>query len=358
LSVQIKHRRDTAANIAGFTPAQGELIVDTTNNRVIAGDGSTAGGWPAAGLVDMAGGFVNKLRNGTMDVWQRGTSFTVTTAGAYTADGWIVTPTGASVSVTQGGGLHLTKAALLITGATGVTDVQISQRIESYLAAQLCGQQVTVQALINNQTGAAITPTLTVKRPSTQDGWGGTITTDISAVSLQSCPNGATTQIAYTFPANSACYQGLQISFDLGNNFGSSAKSASLTEFDLRITPWAATGICNAPPAVEYRNIAIETVLCQRYYFQLNFSVGYTFMDGYNTSPSNATYQTTLPVSIRATPTFSMIGSFSFSSNLSGVFVAGSSQAMFLSATVTSTGRYYGQTTTGYTGALVANAEL
>ena len=48
MSVQVKHRRDTAANIALFTPAQGEIIVDTDNKRLIVGDGATAGGIPAA----------------------------------------------------------------------------------------------------------------------------------------------------------------------------------------------------------------------------------------------------------------------------------------------------------------------
>jgi len=48
MSVQVKHRRDSAANIATFTPAQGELVVDTTNNRVIVGDGATLGGWATA----------------------------------------------------------------------------------------------------------------------------------------------------------------------------------------------------------------------------------------------------------------------------------------------------------------------
>ncbi len=56
MSVQVKRRRDTAANIAGFTPAQGELIVDTTNNRVIVGDGVTAGGFPAAKLSEVLTG--------------------------------------------------------------------------------------------------------------------------------------------------------------------------------------------------------------------------------------------------------------------------------------------------------------
>jgi hypothetical protein len=50
MSVQVKRRRDTASNIAGFTPAQGEIIVDTTNCRMIVGDGATVGGFPAAKL--------------------------------------------------------------------------------------------------------------------------------------------------------------------------------------------------------------------------------------------------------------------------------------------------------------------
>ena len=55
MSVQIKRRRDSAANIASFTPAQGEIVVDLTNNRMIVGDGSTVGGWPAARLIEAGG---------------------------------------------------------------------------------------------------------------------------------------------------------------------------------------------------------------------------------------------------------------------------------------------------------------
>jgi hypothetical protein len=49
MSVQVKRRRDTATNVAAFTGAQGELIVDTTNNRLRVMDGSTSGGWPPGG---------------------------------------------------------------------------------------------------------------------------------------------------------------------------------------------------------------------------------------------------------------------------------------------------------------------
>lgn len=53
MSVQVKRRREAAAFLAGFTGAQGELIVDTTNNRVQVHDGATAGGFPAAKLAEV-----------------------------------------------------------------------------------------------------------------------------------------------------------------------------------------------------------------------------------------------------------------------------------------------------------------
>lgn len=53
MSVQVKRRRDSAVNVAAFTGAQGELVVDTTNNRVTVHDGVTAGGWAAAKLSEV-----------------------------------------------------------------------------------------------------------------------------------------------------------------------------------------------------------------------------------------------------------------------------------------------------------------
>ena len=53
MSVQVKSRRDTAANLAAFTGAQGEIVVDTTNNRIALQDGVTPGGWPAAKLSEV-----------------------------------------------------------------------------------------------------------------------------------------------------------------------------------------------------------------------------------------------------------------------------------------------------------------
>jgi major tropism determinant Mtd-like protein len=53
LSEQLQLRRGTSAQVAAFTGAQGETVMDTTNNRLVVNDGSTAGGWAAAKLTEV-----------------------------------------------------------------------------------------------------------------------------------------------------------------------------------------------------------------------------------------------------------------------------------------------------------------
>ena len=50
MSEQLQLRRGVASAIVNFTGAQGEVVVDTTNNRLIVNDGATAGGFAAARL--------------------------------------------------------------------------------------------------------------------------------------------------------------------------------------------------------------------------------------------------------------------------------------------------------------------
>jgi hypothetical protein len=50
LSEQLQLRRGAATQVAAFTGAQGETVVDTSNNRLVVNDGTTAGGHPAARL--------------------------------------------------------------------------------------------------------------------------------------------------------------------------------------------------------------------------------------------------------------------------------------------------------------------
>jgi len=50
MSIQVKRRREAASFLSTYTGAAGELLVDTTNNRVQVHDGVTPGGFPAAKL--------------------------------------------------------------------------------------------------------------------------------------------------------------------------------------------------------------------------------------------------------------------------------------------------------------------
>ena len=110
MSVQVKHRRDTAANIAAFTPAQGEMIVDTTNNRMIVGDGALAGGYAAAKLSEVP---VAPSAHGA-------------TAGLQ----WIeqlITCSGATTNIPLGATVVILAVALrVVTNVTGCTSITIN----------------------------------------------------------------------------------------------------------------------------------------------------------------------------------------------------------------------------------------
>ena len=53
MSEQLQLRRGTSTQVAAFTGAQGEAVMDTTNNRLVVNDGATAGGFPAAKLAEV-----------------------------------------------------------------------------------------------------------------------------------------------------------------------------------------------------------------------------------------------------------------------------------------------------------------
>lgn len=254
------------------------------------------------------GGMVNKFRNGTFDVWQYGTSIAVPTTGAYTADGWIVVPTGASVNASQAAGRGPTVNSLKVIGATGVTDVIIKQRIESSFAAPLVGGNVTVQARIENNTGAAIIPTLTVRHANASDNWSAS-TVDVNAVALQSCANGAWTQVSYSYTDPGFSANGIEVAFDFGNNFGSSAKSIQITECDIRVSPLPSSQAIVTPAqqlaSPELRPLATELHLCQRYFYSTfgnNIAPGTATPNGLS-SVSSANSGLTFPTAMRIAPT-------------------------------------------------------
>ncbi len=74
MSVQVQWRRGAATNIAAFAPAQGEIVVDETNNRAVVGDGSTPGGWPAAKLSEVV---LNNATSNVVALGPKGSAITI-----------------------------------------------------------------------------------------------------------------------------------------------------------------------------------------------------------------------------------------------------------------------------------------
>lgn len=221
-------------------------------------------------------GYVNKFRNASMTVASRGSSGTVSSgSAAYTLDGHYLKATGASLAwAQQASSLGSAPKSLQLSCASGLTDAQWWLPIIGTDAAPLAGQTVTVQFKVKNNSGASITPTLSVKHLNASDAgvsgpWTGgspaSNTTDVNAVSLQACANGQTTICAYTFTANSASGNGLAVQVDFGGGLNASSGTVTIGDPDIRVTPGATTGLQSVVQIPEIRTFPAEYAQCAHY---------------------------------------------------------------------------------------------
>ena len=97
-------------------------------------------------------GFKNRIINGAMSVWQRGTSFAGIATSAYTVDRWQSTIAGSSLNVTASQSTSVPSNAFeyslqyqqVSSSATSVTEYATRQRFELNNVRDLAGNSVTV----------------------------------------------------------------------------------------------------------------------------------------------------------------------------------------------------------------------
>lgn len=265
--------------------------------------------------VAMGAGSVNKFRNGTMDIAQRGTSGTVASGGSnYTLDGWKIAPTGASAAWSHQYNQNLSGSAIRIACASGMTACAFVHRIESYIAAQLLNadksaQPVTTQFTIFNNTGAVITPQIALGYASAQDNFS-TVTSDLAATNLQTIANGSRGAVSYTYVPNTALASGLQVQLLFGGALNAASGYVDISFADIRATPGVATGLNANPPSPEMREVQAELAFCQRYVqksYPQGVSPGTNQGAGGQTlavsAPSSGAMTWPLSVTMRAAPT-------------------------------------------------------
>jgi hypothetical protein len=209
------------------------------------------------------GAFRNKIRNATAVVWGRGASVTMTAGAglAYGPDGFMVSCTGANVTVAQAaanGGAYA-PFGIRLTGQPGVTGTKINFAIESSIAAPLAGRKVFFQVkMVNN--AASVTPTFTLKHANSADTWSSS-TTDVSAANLQTAAaSGAVTQLFWSGTIDANGVNGLSGTIDLGSTLGGASRNVIFYDWDISLAD------INGPlPIPELRDVTQEIMQCCRY---------------------------------------------------------------------------------------------
>ena len=167
MSTQVQYRRGSSVQVAAFTGALGELVIDTTNKIVVVNDGATAGGFPQVGLTA-----AQTLTNKTL------TSPILTTPNIGVATGTSVSTTGnitggnlttagqvsATANITGGnvltGGIvsatgNITGGNIVTGGAIATTGASTAGSYSS--AGNVTGGNITTAGVLTVNSNNAVT---------------------------------------------------------------------------------------------------------------------------------------------------------------------------------------------------------
>jgi len=87
MATQLQIRRGTSSQVAAFTGAEGEIVVNTTNDSIVVSDGSTAGGF------EMARADLNNVSDTSLNAALTGNTVSALTVTSLTSSGINVTGT-------------------------------------------------------------------------------------------------------------------------------------------------------------------------------------------------------------------------------------------------------------------------
>ena len=293
--------------------------------------------------------FRNRIINGAMGIWQRGTSFTSGGAATYTADRFYGNGSSGTISRSTDVPAGFTYSFSNATSSTAFPG--ITQRIESVNIADCASQAITVSFYVKQTSGTASALNINLAYPSAVDNWGSS-TTIVETNVVATMPSSWTRySYTYTLPANVT--NGLSATLFIPS--GSVTATFLITGVQLE------AGSTASP--FEYRSYGTELQLCQRYYYNSypngGSGTGHTFAGGVIPSAlSIAECCVGFPVSMRATPTVT------FPDGLGQSGVAAGTAAT--ASQIDTTGFLRGNKTSGnftaasslVTGGFIASAEL
>jgi hypothetical protein len=242
-------------------------------------------------------GLRNRIINGNMMVWGRGTFITNPANGSFLADRWFLVTTGTVPAVaTQSTNVPNAQSlySLLYNGSAGNTVISLAQRIESLNMYDMSGQIVTVSAWVYSSDSRTVTMDLVY--PTATDNYTSYINLGSNVSEAETGWRKITYQ--YTIPAQQF---GLQPSL----TFGAVGAGISVGIAQVQIE------IGSVNTKFEQRSYGLELSLCQRYFYKtydqsltpgaVGGSAG--SIGGIATAGGLAVITGSFPVTMRTTPT-------------------------------------------------------
>lgn len=262
----------------------------------------------------------NRIINGNMAIDQRNNGASVSTGGTviYTLDRWYVGSNGAATTIQRVTGATANQYRLQVTGAAGVTNLTVSQRIESQNCADMAGQTVTLS--FDAADSLLTSLTWSVSYANTTNSFGTLTSPTATAITSGSITISSTvTRYSVTFDVPVAANTGLVVQFTVG---AQTSGTFTLGNVQLEL------GTVQTP--FEWRPYPLELEMCQRY-----FEIGQQpmFYIGFGATGIGGAYgEVRFSVTKRTSPTITTSG-FQYYSGGSGV--------NFTPSTVGITDRFY-----------------
>jgi len=228
----------------------------------------------------------NRIINGAIGIWQRGTSFTSGGSATYTADRFFGNASSGTISRSTDVPAGFTYS--FSNAASSTAYPGIAQRIESVNIADCASQAITVSFYVKQTSGTASALNINLAYPTAVDNYASS-TTIVETNVVATMPSSWTRySYTYTLPANAT--NGVSVTLFIPN--------ASVTATFLITGVQLEAGTTASP--FEYRQYGTELALCQRYYEVVNATLG-AYVD--NGAVDNVRFYIAFKVTKRANPT-------------------------------------------------------
>jgi len=242
-------------------------------------------------------GFKNRLINGAIGIWQRGTSFTSGGSATYTADRFFGNASSGTISRSTDVPAGFTYS--FSNAASSTAFPGIAQRIESVNIADCASQAITVSFYAKQTSGTASPLNINLAYPTAVDNYASSTT--IIETNVVATMTASWTQYSYTYTLPANVTNGLSVTLFIPN--------ASIT------ATFLITGIQVEKGSIatgfDYRPFGTEFNLCQRYYHYLGGDTPYQSINTcvyYGTGDAVGFFRH--PVEMRGIPTIAKTGSW------------------------------------------------